>query len=183
MGSLGATVLEPFRRSEGAKGDRSDVEKLLLSTGVVIDHPDVGLELESSFRTAWHDRIAELREGEGRLEELGAVLGVNAGSLRFEITAEGYAATDGRSRVGLWPSEAAFLADLAAVPLLEEAGPAWRGFDDDERGAVLSALRMFLAECPKCEGAVVGSVPAGPFRDSTRGDVSVECEFCGVKLV
>ncbi len=164
-------------------GGIGDAEPLLRATGVVVDCPDEDdLCLEATFRTAWHERLATLEDDETRLEALASRLDLEAGKLALEGSTGGYVARYGGDRIGIWPSEAAFLADLAAAPALDgHAG--WQDLTADEQGAVLAGLRVFLEACPTCGGEIDGNEETVESCCSTATRMALECGDCGARLL
>lgn len=167
-----------------ATSGTADVESLLRATGVVIDCPEEDdLCLETTFLAAWHDRIATLEDEDTRLEALGERLDLEAGELALEDSTGGYVARYEGDRIGIWPSEAAFLADLAAAPALDERGPGWQELSADEQGVVLTGLRVFLEACPTCGGEIDGNEETVESCCSTATRMAVECGDCGARLL
>ncbi len=161
-----------------------DVESLLRSTDVVVDCPgEDDLCLESAFRDAWRERIATLESETNRLEALARRLALEAGELALEDSTGGYLAQYEGDRIGIWPSEAAFLADLAAAPALDEHGSGWQDLTADEQGVVLTGLRAFLEACPTCGGDIDGKEETVESCCSTATRMAVECEGCGAQLL
>ncbi|WP_124189691.1 hypothetical protein [Natrarchaeobius oligotrophus] len=172
------TPSEPAGKPDSA----IDAEALLRSTSAVVGGND-GLRLESTFRTAWHDRMREIRETNSRLTELATRLDGRSDRLALEVTDEGFAATRGRDRVGCWPSDGAFLADLASTAVLEESDPTWETLESRERRIVLTALRLFLEWCPNCDGELVGETTPTDVGGGDGSTVRLECVRCGSLLV
>ncbi|OVE84583.1 hypothetical protein [Natronolimnobius baerhuensis] len=146
--------------SAPAGAGNDDALASLLCATVAVDRTESGqLRLEPSFRAAWTDRLLAIRERGTRLEALAASLETDARRLELSVEPDGFVATCGRDRVGCWPSNAALLADLAAASVLETRGETWHGFDEDERGRILTALRVFLERCPNCDGEILETEP------------------------
>lgn len=164
----------------GGAEDRN-IEGLLRDTGVVTDCRDEDdLCLTPPFRSAWRDRLVELRENGDELERMASRIGLPATDLTTEGSADGpFAITYEGDRIGIWSSKAAFIADLAAAPLLDERSPEWQEFEPMEQGQVLTALRSFLETCPMCDELITGNEE--PFESccTTGTRVSVECVDCG----
>ena len=191
----------PAAAPRGGAESAADAEALLRSLDVVTVIESGRLRLEPGFRRAWRDRTVDIRERNAQLEALARRLEVAPGRVALAVTSDGFVATRDRTRIGCWPSNAAFLADLAAASVLERENDAgWRAFDEPERSAALTALRLFLERCPNCDGAIVeadssavrigepagrsldGESAAGPTVDST-GTVALECDCCGVMVI
>ena len=168
----------------GVDRPTDDVESLLRSTGVVVDCPDEDdLCLEPTFRTAWRERIDAMDDDDGRLEALGQRLDLEVEALALEDSTGGYVARYEGDRIGIWPSEAAFLADLAAAPALDEHGAGWQDLTADEQGVVLTGLRVFLESCPTCGGEIDGNEETVESCCSTATRMAVECGECGARLL
>lgn len=160
--------------------DENDLEALLKRTGVVVDCPDEDdLCLHSEFRKAWREDLIALREDGNPLERFAGRIGIEAEALGTEQFGGRYAVTYEGNRVGIWPSEAAFLADLTAAPLLDERSRVWTELAPEEQGQVLTALRSFLETCPDCDGPIVGNEEMYETCCRTKTRMSVECENCG----
>ncbi|MFP8955732.1 hypothetical protein ACLI4Y_03315 [Natrialbaceae archaeon A-CW3] len=160
-----------------------DLETFLHESTVVVECPDEDdLCLEPSFQNRWQAERPRVDSLEDRLERLAARLDVEPAGLVLEDSIGGYAATYEGDRIGLWPSEAAFLADLTVVPVLEERCPEWNRLYADEQGSLITALRVFLEECPSCQGQLAGTSKTVESCCSTRTRESLECEACGDQL-
>ncbi|RKD95305.1 hypothetical protein [Halopiger aswanensis] len=227
MNSTGTSRLESLRRRSTGAGERgaafafvgggqdgdggegsdravdpetsSRAETLLRSIGLVATPPgSTPLRLESAFETAWRERLREIRTQDAQREVLAARLGTAPGRVTLAVTGDGFVATRGDGRVGCWPSNAAFLADLAAAETLDERRPDWQSLEPDEQGIVLTALRLFLDRCPNCDGALVGAdagtgtataaelerpSATGTARTGADRGVSLECAYCGVMVI
>lgn len=226
MNSTGTSRLESLRRgaSEAGRetvsaflgggqnedpGGESDVafdpetssraETLLRSIGVVATPPgSTPLRLESAFETAWRERLCEIRATDAQREVLAARLEIAPGRVTLAVTGDGFVASRGDERIGCWPSNAAFLADIAAAETLDDRQPDWLTLEPNEQGIVLTALRLFLDRCPNCDGELVGAdagtgtataaelerpSATGTARTGADRGVSLECAYCGVMLI
>ncbi|AEH38608.1 hypothetical protein [Halopiger xanaduensis] len=177
----------------------SRAETLLRSIDLVATPPgSTPLRLESAFESARRERLHEIRTQDAQREVLAARLGTAPGRVTLAVTGDGFVATRDDERIGCWPSNAAFLADLAAAETLDERRPDWRGLEPDEQGIVLTALRLFLDRCPNCDGALVGTdagtgtattdelerpSATGTARTGADRGVSLECAYCGVMVI
>lgn len=167
----------------GASSSESETETeigtLLREAGVVTDCPDADdLCLEPAFRDAWRERILEIREnGDGR-ERLAAILRVDPAELAFEERDGRYWVLYEGDRIDAWPSEAAFLADLAVEPTLAEWYDEWADRSDRERTLTIASLRAFLERCPSCDSELetAESTWESCCREGTTA--SVECPDC-----
>lgn len=138
--------------------------------------------LTPDFHDAWRDRIAVLREEDTSRADLAAILGTDADGLSFREFGSAFVATEGHRRVGQWESRAAFLADVAGGRVLAERVEDWAEFGTRQRGALLAGLRLFLEQCPICEGPV--AVDEEGKRSCCRSFevVAATCSACGARL-
>ncbi|MFO8115670.1 MAG: hypothetical protein R6U01_10020 [Halorubrum sp.] len=155
---------------EPAPPTEIDAESYLLSADVLVDTPDgTDLAFAPWFASAWGDALDGLRldagladatspvteaDDVGDVAALATLTGVEEASLSFDWR-EGaaFAFADGQ-RIGHWESRAAFLADIAADRALTDRLDDWTALPLAARSGVLGALRLFVAECPACEGSV-----------------------------
>lgn len=166
------------------KDSGGDIESLLRTTGVVVNCPtEVDLCLEPSFRAAWRDRIAAMGDVDTQLKILARRLRLERSALALEESMGGYVARYEGDRIGMWPSEAAFLADLAAAPTLDEYGTGWDELTGEEQGSVLTGLRVFLESCPTCGGSIDGNEETVESCCTTATKIAVECGACGATLL
>lgn len=128
-------------------GESVDVEAYLTEVGAIRDAGD-DVVLTEEFEAAWQAAIEDVRVDPAAAA--GIVLSLEEPGV--ETRGEATVVTDGGMAAADWPSEAALLADLGAVEVLESRDPAWRERDHGERGRLLAGLRIFLEECPDCGG-------------------------------
>ena len=161
-----------------------DAESYLLSADVLVETPDgADLAFAPWFASTWCDAldgmrldatVADAAAADASITEaadapttdaddagtdadvaaLASLIGIGADSLSLSW-AEGaaYAFADGE-RIGHWESRAAFLADVAADRVLTDRLDDWTALPLAARSGVLGALRLFVEDCPACEGPV-----------------------------
>lgn len=130
--------------SEGAEpGDGADP---LFAAGI-LDGDGDSVGLSSAFLDAWRAEIRSVRES-----------GVETAVVRSMFDADECTAqsdlsyvVDGEKLVR-WESEAALVADAAAEAELQTRLAAWSRLDRSDRLDVLTGLRLFLDQCPGCDG-------------------------------
>ncbi|CDK37855.1 hypothetical protein [Halorubrum sp. AJ67] len=150
-----------------------DAESYLLSSSVLVDTPDgVDLAFAPWFASAWRSELAALRAGDSDddgpsreadeatdgpdpdIAALAALTDIDAELLAIDWRdGAAFARADGE-RIGHWESRAAFLADIAADRALADELDDWNDLQLAARSGVLGAIRLFVEECPACEGAV-----------------------------
>ncbi|WP_152031305.1 hypothetical protein [Natrarchaeobaculum aegyptiacum] len=162
---------------------RDRVDSILRPLDVVVDLPaEREFRLERSFRRAWHRRIDEVRQSGTAPEHLAHWLAVDPAVVDVGEIGTQYAATDDDGLLGVWPSRAAFLADLTAAPLLVDRSPGWCALEADQQETALTALRTLLESCPNCEGTIAESSPSAASAESSTEQTVVHCGRCGSEL-
>lgn len=162
-----------------------DPEELLVdATAIRPCEEGDDLCLDPDFRDEWWSRIEELRdEEEASVERLGEMLEADSESVEIMSSSGAYMAMVDEVMVAQWESEAAFLADLAAEPLLRDRLPQWDELDTENRGRVLFSLRIFLEECPACDGPVSISEELVESCCRSFDVVAANCEACETRLL
>lgn len=159
-----------------------DPESTLLAAGALVPCPDGDDRcLDPSFRAAWRQEMTAVDVDLG--DAFHTMLPANVGAYA-EVGRRGNAVL-GRvadTTVVEWPSRAAFVADAAAAATLADADPAWHDRRFEEQTQLLAALRLWLTQCPVCDGRVelgddtVESCCLGvPVR-------AASCASCGARL-
>lgn len=187
---FGKTAPEPEGAVAFGDGDHAtNAMEAALATGVVQECEDVDdLCLTDDFAAAWWERIDDLRESEAdRITALadaldlptddGLTINEIAGAwwLRGAKTNEPY---------GQWPSEAALIADAAAVATLASHTPeTWEAMDPDTLGTAVAGLRSFLERCPACDGDVILGEETIQSCCHERDVYSVRCVDCDARLL
>lgn len=148
-----------------------DAESYLLSADVLVETPDgTDLAFAPWFESAWRSHLASLRDGtgvddevaftgdaaseDGDIAALAALTGVDAASLSIRWYEGAAVARADGERLGHWESRAAFLADVAADRALADGLDDWTDLPLAARSGVLGAVRLFVEDCPACEGPV-----------------------------
>jgi hypothetical protein len=133
---------------------RIDPEQVLLDARAVTLCED-GTDLcpQSDFRASRRERRHALKSESPDSEDLLVAL-----DAPVDVSVEEYgdalvAGTDDRM-LGQWPSQAAVVVDVAAAAELAERYPDWERLNPAERARVLTSLRIFIEECPECDGPV-----------------------------
>jgi len=125
-------------------------ETPLASLGLV-EGSGEDVRLVLSFATEWRAEIDETREG--LPERLADRLDLSDPEVR---TRDGVCAVlDGDTEVTRWLSEAALIADVAALPVLDSHVDDWESLPETEQSEILAELRVFLEECPSCESRLL----------------------------
>lgn len=179
---LGWFDKEPTNGRETLSDD-VDVEQILQQAGAVTEceHED-DLCLTDGFRTAWNDRIAELRNRDTTRSELATVLDVDPERLSFQTHGDAFVAQLDDRQAGQWESHGAFLADVAAAREFRAQVDGWSDIPVQDRSRVLSSLRLFLEQCPACDGHVTLGEEVVESCCRSIDVVAVTCQDCGARL-
>lgn len=159
-------------------------EQVLDEAGII--EPCMGgqdLCLTEAFQSAWRDRIVEVREAGKNRESLAAILDADPDELEIEDHDDARLARLDGMHVGQWESEGALIADLAAEPLMADHYDGWEDLEVQDRSRVLVSLRIFLEECPTCEGAVQLTEEEVESCCSTMDVVAAVCTECESRLL
>ena len=148
-GSNGDSTAETATPADG----EIDLEAILEESGVVEECDDEDdLCLTDEFRDVWWRRIRRLRGSDDAAStRLGAMLDVDPEGLAFDEGDRRFTVRYEGNGIGAWDSKAAFYADLAVEPTLDEWLPEWGSLGDRGRTQLIAAMRAFLQRCPSCE--------------------------------
>lgn len=135
-----------------------DPERVLLDAGAV--EPCQGgtdLCLTSGFQEAWRKRIHAARSHDPDEDHLADALDVppEDGRITIEQHGDAFVAHTDDAVAGQWSSRAAVVADVAAAAELGERFSEWSAFTPVGIARVLMSLRIFIEQCPKCDGPVL----------------------------
>jgi hypothetical protein len=187
---LPASVLKLFDKHEPpvppAIADDADIESFLLDVGAVEEcREGTDLCLTDDFRANWYDRIDRLRRREGADEGVTVLfdgLDVDPDRVRVTSYGEAYEAYIEDTRVGQWESRAAYLADLAAESELRDRHPGWHRLGFDARTEVLGSLRLWLDQCPSCDGRVTLGEETVESCCRSIDVIAATCDDCGARV-
>jgi len=134
-----------------------DPEQVLLEAGAVEPCQDgTDLCLTPDFQQAWHECIRTTRTHNPAEDHLAGALNVSSENDRLTVDQHdnAFIAHINDAVVGQWSSQAAVVADVAAATSLSERVPNWSDFAPAEVARVLMSLRIFIEQCPDCDGPV-----------------------------
>lgn len=171
--------------STGRTGDGTltDVEATLLDAGVLTEAPDSGdRRLTASFEQSFADRVSAVELGDESSERLLDVLNASDGDVTYEEYGDAFRASLDETLVGTWESHPAFLADVTAAELLDDALDEWDEMPVGRRGETLAGLRLFLTTCPACGGRLSFAAETVETCCSTRAVAAVSCVDCDARV-
>lgn len=174
-----AEVEEPTERREDV-----EPEDVLVTAGALEECAGGDdLCLTDDFRASWYDTIAEIRDAGAEKRHLGQALGVEADDLSFEdYIGDAFSAWVGDRTVGVWESNAALIADVAAARELRDRHDDWDALSVPARGDVVYALRVFLDTCPECGAPVVLEQDQVESCCGSQLVAAMSCEGCDSRL-
>ena len=162
-------------------GERLNPEEELMRAGALEDcETGDDLCLTDGFREAWHNEMEKTSNAER--DGLFELLEVEHAGVDFEEYGNGFRARARKKTVGVWESEAAYEADLAAAEVLSETYDGWESLSSEGRSRLLTGLRIFLDMCPNCGGEPEFGSETVESCCSTREVAAVSCTDCGSRL-
>lgn len=169
-----------------------DSEVVLLSVDALAEsrHAD-DLRLTPGLQEEWHREMDRLDESAAkRLLVDGAGIAPDRISAeqkkRFYIASvDEYRLRDrvlSNYRLGQWESSAAFVADMAAGRVLERRIENWSDLPGHKRSELQRSLRVFLEQCPECDGSVSVAEETVESCCRSRQVLVNRCQDCGTRL-
>ncbi|MFB6185569.1 MAG: hypothetical protein ABEI86_01715 [Halobacteriaceae archaeon] len=168
---------------EDSTSGHQDIEQILQESGAVMECEDVDdLCLRDEFQSAWRNEIEKLQEEDTARDELATVLNVAASELRFEDHGDAFVAYLDDQHIGQWESHAAFFADVGAARVLRNQFDRWSTLSVQDKSKVLNGLRIFLEQCPVCNGLVTVDQEVVESCCRSIDVVAVTCQDCNARL-
>lgn len=165
-----------------------DTEAMLLDAGV-LEPAGEDYRLEEPFQEEWQELAAAVSADETVESEL---LGELLDSPEIgEVTPEDVTTMAGQRSftvrvddrpIGRWESREAYCADLAAGQLLAPRVDEWPALSFDQRLTVLSGLRLWLEQCPTCDGGLAFGEEKVQSCCREYEVIAVTCTGCGSRL-
>ena len=112
------------------------------------DAAGTDITLTPAFQSDWRRRIERMCDGERARLQLAMPVGADPTEMQLEAREDRFVARYGGREIGAWPSRAAFLADIALYPTIEEWLSAWSDLDGEERAELLARLRRSSSAVP-----------------------------------
>ena len=177
-------VLNWFDKAPAPSALDIDLTETLIEAGVLIDHPDEpDLVLDPAFATAWNERIdAFWNDGAAVRGSLGKLADLDPDDIEFEEYPSVLVAFYGEEQIASWESRAACVADAAAAVELAAFDSAWDQRPLAVRAELLGALRLFVEQCPACDGQVSLAHQVVSSCCSSRDVIAATCDGCNARL-
>lgn len=160
-------------------------EEVLLTAGAVEPcQNDSDLCLQPDFKTTWHNHITSLRENQPGEYELAQALNISPDDdeIQFDHRSNGLLARTETAAIGQWSSDAAIIADVAASTVLQTRYPDWETLNPPEIARILLSLRIFLDQCPSCNGPVRIEQEVVESCCRSHDVVASVCQSCDIRL-
>jgi hypothetical protein len=155
-------------------------EETLLELGAIEPHEE-DLRATPEFAERWDAEIETVRaDTETHVADL---LGLDGESVSLEERENAYVIEEDDMEVARWPSRAALLADLAAIPVLQERAGDWEELGRAEQGQLLAGLRVFLDSCPDCDGRLSFGQETVESCCRTAEVITYDCDDCGARVM
>jgi hypothetical protein len=155
-------------------------EETLLELGAIEPHED-DLRANPAFAERWDAEIESVRADEEA--RVAALLGLEEASVSLTERGNAYVIEEDDVEVARWPSRAALLADLAAIPILRERASDWDDLGRVEQGQLLAGLRVFLDSCPDCDGPLSFGQETVESCCRTAEVITYDCDDCGARVM
>ena len=159
-----------------------DVEAELVDAGVLEEKSHGDLGLTPAFAADFREQVERERDEDADRAAVAAIVGIDAEDLAFEEYGSAFVAHTEGQTVGRWESRAAFLADVAAGRVLPDYYGGWDDTGPAGRGQLLAGLRLFVEQCPACDGQVRFGQEVVESCCRTVDVVAVTCQNCDSRL-
>lgn len=167
-----------------AETEEIDAEELLLSAGVVTPCANEDdLCMTEGFRVNWRGRMTAMDDDGAEQIALAHELDLEPEEIEFTEYGNAFVALNDGQRLGQWESQPALVADLAAARELPRWVDGWEALPVKSRSQLLSGLRVFLDDCPGCDGSVSIGVETVESCCRSREVVATNCEGCDARLL
>jgi len=159
------------------------VESTLLDGGVLTESADgTELLLTNEIERSLDEALTVLGTDDVAQARLLDVLDVSTGDVAFEEHGATFRVYRDDTPVGTWESWPAFLADVAGAEVLAERLSMWDGLSVDQRGELLTGLRLFLTTCPDCGGSLSFGTDTVESCCTSHEVAAVSCDDCGARV-
>lgn len=164
-----------------------DPEPILRDAGVLeLTADGADLQLTNEFQIEWREHIEAVRESKYE-PQLAKILNtdedINPDAVEVRIDDQSVTVFQDDTPIAMWTSEAALIADVAAVPLLRERLPEWESADLGVRGQLLHGVRVFSERCPTCGGDLALSEKTVESCCRTAEVATLSCKSCEARLL
>lgn len=163
----------------------TDLEALLTQNEVLepCATPD-DVCLTPQFRSTWRTEIEALRDGPVlQRHHLADMWDLSVDNVDITEHPESITVTENDTVVTSYRSRASLLADVAADTALNPHISHWTALSPHQRSQFLQSLRVFLTECPVCEGPLTEDIETRDSCCRSTSIVTLACADCGANLL
>lgn len=162
-----------------------DPEQILIDAGAiefVSEGTDFGLA--NDFQQAWLERANAIQSVEITESHLAGALGISEenNKITFNEQDGAFVARTDNDIIGQWSSQAAAIADVSAAAELSDRIRVWSSMAPNQKAYVLMALRIFIEQCPACDGVVENERGVVESCCRSYDVVATSCQNCGCRL-
>ncbi len=161
-----------------------DPTELLTTLGIIVDDPEADdLTLDPLFLDEWRESVT-IHWADELLtrESIGGLSHAAPETIRFEERPTLFRAWADGVHLATWPSRAACVADAAAARELSEWDPHWSQRSLVLQADMLGTLRLFIEQCPACEGTVSLAHDVVESCCWSHDVAAATCEDCNTRL-
>lgn len=162
-----------------------DPERILLDADVVEPRQNgTDLCLTPGFRNAWRERIHTVRENDLSKKSLTSALDIPPGDDQITVDqhSDAFVAHTDNTVISQWSSRATVVADVATATELAERSTDWTEFTPAETARILMSFRIFIEQCPECDGPVQVEQEVVESCCRSYDVVASACQDCGARL-
>jgi len=149
---------------------------------IVEDEAIDDLVINPIIKEDWWVRVADLSAEQSDKAALSQFSDLPASELTLGWEDDAYVARIDEERIGSWESRSAFVADMAAHRVFASQTTDWDRLFVAQRAEIVGAFRLFIEQCPTCEGTVTMDqdvVESCCFRYDV---IAGTCQGCGDRL-
>ncbi|MFC4405848.1 hypothetical protein [Haloarchaeobius iranensis] len=157
------------------------VESELLRAAAVVPAGD-DLNLDPAFAAAWYAEMETLTDRASQRTALAALTELDVEALRLDARPGRFVAWYDGEWIGQWESRSAFVADVAAAPVVAARLDDWETMPVAYRSELLAGLRLFLDRCPTCGGDVAFGTDVVESCCRSYDVVAANCVDCDARL-
>jgi hypothetical protein len=160
-------------------------ERVLLNAGAVEPcREGTDLCLTTDFQQAWRERIRTAHAHDLGEDHLASALDVSTTDDRITVEQQGdaFVAYTDDAVLGQWSSQATVIADVAAANELSERITNWSDLAPAEIARVLMSLRIFIEQCPECDGPVQVEQELAESCCRSYDVIASACQDCDARL-
>lgn len=162
-----------------------DPEQILLEVNAIEPfRNNADLCLTPEFQKEWHEHVLAIREHAPGEDSILSMFEIQPETNQITVEQQGDAlvAYDDDVVIGQWSSQPAVIADIAAATELGERYFNWADLAPAEIASVLMSLRIFIEQCPKCDGPVQVEQEIVESCCQSHDVVASACQDCDARL-